>query len=141
SRGTGPGTPARPGAPPEPPLPQPPCRTSSRGCRAPRVTSITTSRPAPRHRRRVTSGWWRGVGRDVVIEVTRGALHPLDEVRQGGFWIGASGVPPERAVVPVPILLELAELETCPGEGGKHGSMAGGVVHDEGLSAAAPLQL
>src|SRR5213593_2458303 len=70
---------------------------------------------------------WRrrcGVGRDVVIEVIPGAPHPLDEVRQAGFWIGAYGVSPERAVVPVPILLELAEVEGRPGEGGKHGSVA-----------------
>src|SRR2546422_129642 len=67
--------------------------------------------------------------------------HPLDEVRQTGFWIGAYGFPAERAVVPVPVLLELAELEGRPGEGGKHGSVAGGVVHHEGLSAAASLQL
>src|SRR5439155_19465764 len=89
----------------------------------------------------VTQRRGRGVGRDVVIEVTCGAWHPPDEVRQGGFSIGPYGFPAERAVVPVPILLELGELEGRPGERGKHGSVAGGVIHHEGLSAAASLQL
>src|SRR5437016_13366586 len=78
----------------------------------PTAPSVRTHEPDVTWRRRC------GVGRDVVIEVTPGAPHPLDEVCQSGFWIGAYGVPAERAVVPVPVLLELSELEGRPGEGG-----------------------
>src|SRR5438094_10480595 len=93
------------------------------------------------HQSILTTSRRRSVGRDIMIELTLEALHPLDAVRQAGFWIGPYGFPAERAVVPAPVLLELGELEGRPGEGGKHGSVAAGVVHHEGLSAAASLQL
>src|SRR5258706_6129760 len=51
---------------------------------------------------------WRGrVGRHVIIEVNPGSLHPLDQVHEAGFGIGPDGLVVERAVVPVPVLLEL----------------------------------
>src|SRR5438445_3199380 len=106
------------------------------------VPGVPPTSPCVRtHQPDVTRRRRRGVGRDVVIEVLPGAPHPLHEVRQAGFWIGAYGFPAERLVVPVPVLLELGELERRPGEGGTHGSVAGGVVPHEGLSAAASLQL
>src|SRR5881296_1959097 len=89
----------------------------------------------------VARRWGDRVGPNVVIEVIPGRLHSLDDVYQAGFGIGLHARVVECAVIPVPVLFELVEVEGRLGERGEHRSVAGGVVHDEGFPSSSPLQL
>src|SRR6266576_2586118 len=65
----------------------------------------------------------------------------MSEVHQGGFVISVHGRIVERAVIPVPVLLELVEPERRLGDRGEHRSVAGRVIGHERFAASAPLQL